>query len=155
MKHKTMANLLRSVIVLLVLCGIFVHVWLIPKLLDGGASLDIVTAEWVILAAITMIPCYGVTVIAWFVADSIAKEREFCHRNALLFRWIFGLALGDSAVFLIGSVILYLMGRTYVWCVLGAIVLAALGICVAIAAAVMSHLIDRAADMQDDADLTI
>ena len=155
MKHKTMANLLRVVIFLLVLCGLFIHVWWMSMLLGGGASLNIVTDEWVILAAVALVPCYRVTVIAWLVAGSIAKEQEFCHRIAARFRWIFGLALGDSAVFLIGSLILYLAGRAYVWCVLGATVLGVLGVCVAIAAAVMSHLIDRAADMQDDADLTI
>ena len=155
MKHSTMANLLRGVIILLVLCGVFVHLYLLPNMFVGGIYRELVTGPWLILAAIALIPCYAVTVIAWQIAGSIEKEREFCHRNATRFRWIFGLALSDSAVFLVGSVILFLIGRAYAWCVLGAVVLAALGVCVAIAAAVMSHLIDRAAVMQDDADLTI
>ncbi len=155
MKHKTMANLLRAVIILLVGCGLFMHIWWIPTIVRDGCSLEMVTVEWVTHAAVALIPCYAVTVIAWFVADSIAKEREFCHRNATFFRWIFGLALGDSTLFFVASIVLYVAERAYVWCVFAALPLAALGICVAICAAVLSHLIDRAADLQEDSDLTI
>lgn len=155
MKHKTMANLLRAVIVLLVGCGLFMHIWWIPNIVRDSYSLEFVTVEWVTLTSAALIPCYAVTVIAWLIADSISKEREFCHRNAALFRWVFGLALGDSALFLLASIVLYATGRAYIWCVFTALPLAALGICVAICAAVLSHLIDRAADLQEDSDLTI
>ncbi len=147
-----MANLLRVVILLLVGCGLFVHIWLIPNVWQ---NVFVATREWLVLAAAAILPCYGAMVMAWMIAGSIAKENEFSHKNAALFKWIALLAVADSGIFLAASAVLFVLERALIWNLLASVPLAAAGICIAICAAVLSRLVDKAADLRDEADLTI
>ena len=94
-------------------------------------------------------------VIAWKIADSISDEQEFCYRNASRFRMIFYLALFDSLFFVVGSIVLVLLVQANPGCVLVTVPLAVFGICISICAAVMARLIEGAAKLQEESDLTI
>lgn len=152
MNHKTMAGLLRVVIIILGLCGVFMHLCWIP----GAPSLFIsVSKWWMILANVALIPCWIVLVIAWGIAGSISKEEEFCYRNAKRFRAVFYLALSDSIFFVAGSAVSIILEPWSFPLVFLAVPMAMLGLCVAICSAVMARLIEGAAKLQEETDLTI
>lgn len=147
-----MANLLRGVIILLTSCGLYVHLWLLPNVWN---NIFFATKEWIVLVCVAIIPCYAAMVMAWLITNSIAKEEEFTKRNAVLFRWIGILAICDSGIFMLLTVLLVILQRALIWNLFAAIPLTAAGICIAICAAVLSRLVGKAAELKEDSDLTI
>jgi len=152
MSHKTMARLLRVVMIILALCGIFMHLWWIPF---APKSFFPISRWWAILANIALIPCWAVLVIGWKIAASIADEKEFCYRNAKRFRVIFYLSLIDSIFFALGSIVAFIIDPWSFLCIVLVVPLMIFGICISICAAVMARLIEGAAKLQEESDLTI
>ena len=159
MGQKTLANWLRAVIIGVAVAGIVIFCLLIPSL---GKELVQQNPEfsgwfwsWLIFLWAVGIPCFAVLVLLWKIASRIAKDRSFSMENANYLKWISWIAAIDTAFFFVGNVVFALIGMSHPGVFIGMMILLLFGIAITVAAAVLSHLVRKAAALQEENDLTI
>ena len=104
---------------------------------------------------LSAIPCYASLVLAWRIFAEIGRNNSFCAENAKRLRTISRLALADTVVYVVLSLVLCAIGAGHpsVVLILTAIIL--FGAAATVCCAALSHLTQKAADMKADSDLTI
>lgn len=159
MEQKTLSKWLKIIIIGVGICGAVVYIFIFP---EYGQSLIYDYPEysycywpWLIFLWITGIPCYGVLILAWKIASNIGINRSFSIQNAKLMKGISLLAAIDSGFFFIGNLVYLFLNMNHPGIVLLALIGVFFGIAVAVAAAALSHLIMKAAQLQEQSDLTI
>lgn len=145
MKQKKLANLLKIMILCVAVCGICVYGIVIPPL---GKRIGFATF-------LTMVPCYVALVYSWEVMSNIAMDASFTVENAKLLGKIASLARIDSVFLLVWSVLFFTLKITNMQIFLISLLIVFFGIVLAAIFAALSHLVLRAADLQDQYDLTI
>ena len=141
MKSKSMAKWLKFILFGAAVCGLAVYLWIIPEM---GKSI----AAWDNGA-------FAALVLAWKIAGNIGADRPFSLANAGLLKGIARLAAGDAAFFFLGNVVLLLLNMNHPSVVLCSLLLVFAGAAIAIASAALSHLVRRAAELQEQSDWTI
>lgn len=110
---------------------------------------------WLVFLLITAIPCYGVLLFAWRIANNIGKGDAFTYSNGKAFRGIFWMAAADTLFFFGGNVLFLLCNFSRPAIFLISLVLVFFGIAIAVCAKAMSHLVDNAAALQEENNGTI
>ena len=159
MKQKSLARWLKAVLLGLALCGGVLYVLVLPAIGQEEVLLYPEFAHcfwpWLGFLWASGVPCYGVLILAWQIAGDIGRDRSFTPANARRLQWIAWLAAGDS-LFFFGMNLLYgLLGMNHPGVLLGSLVVEFAGVCVAVAAGVLSHLVGKAAALQEQSDLTV
>ena len=161
MKKTTMTRLLHAVLIAAVLlAGLFFFAWLPMMGREmAAAEPELAWAYWpcLIWAWIFALPIFAAVYPAWLVFSSISRsEGAFTRQNAVCLRVIAILAFADAVIFPAGMVTVAIMGAgsapLAVVCTPAVMFVCA---AVGIAALVLSHLVDDAAEMKEDQDLTI
>lgn len=159
MEQKTLAKWLKIILIGVGFCGLIVYAAVIP---GYGASLVSQYPEfsgrywpWLIFLWLTGVPCYAALVLGWRVAVNIGQDRSFSLENAKLLAGISRLAAGDAVFFFAGNVALLLLNMSHPGVVLLSLLAVFAGVAVSVAAACLSHLVRKAADLQEQSDLTI
>ena len=157
MNQKSLANLLKTVVILAAIIGAVLCFIVFPMV---GQQLKGKTEEnffwpWLIFLWTGTVPCYLALGKFWKICGTIAADRSFCRENAKGFKQISLLALWDSLYLFAGSVIFLLLNLSHPSVFLGCLLVDFIGFAVSIAAAVLSRLVSRAAAIQDENDLTI
>ena len=145
MKQKKLANWLKIMIIGVGICGLFVYAMVIPPL-----------GRWVAFAVLlTASPCYVALVYSWQIMSNIAKNQSFTMENAKLLGRISGLARMDTMFLMVWSVLYFTMKLINVQILVISLFFVFMGVVVAAIFAALSHLVVKAADLQDQYDLTI
>ncbi len=159
MEQKVLARWLKIILIGVGVCGLIVYGGIIP---GYGASLAEQYPEfsgrywpWLIFLWLTAVPCYTALALGWRVAGNIGRDRSFSLENAKLLSWISRLAAGDAAFFFAGNVALWLLDMSHPGVVLLSLLAVFAGVAVTVAAACLSHLVRKAAGLQEQSDLTI
>jgi hypothetical protein len=158
MKQSSLARWLKFIILGVGLCGLAVYA-IVPIFgksvaeYAGGVYLN----YWpmVIFIWLTALPCYGALVLAWRIAGNIGADRSFSMENAGLLKWISVLAAGDAGFFFLGNIVLWLMNLNHPAVVLLSLLVVFAGAAVAVASAALSHLVEKAAVLQEESEGTI
>lgn len=158
MSQKTFSALLKIVIIGVALCAVFVYAVLVPSF---GA--DLATAEfaylytpWLVVIELTALPIAAALVLAWIIAVNIGRDKSFCIQNARLLAVIAVLAIADAAYFFTAVVVLTLVYKvTHPSVVIFTLIVCFVGVAIAVAAAALSHYAKKAAELQEQSDLTI
>ena len=104
---------------------------------------------------VTAVPCYAALLMGWKIAANIGLDRSFSQENARLLQIIAGLAAGDTAYFFAGNIVMFFMNMNHPGIFLLSLLICFAGISVTVAAVCLSHLVYKAADLQEQSDLTI
>lgn len=159
MEQRTLSRWLKFVIIGVGICGLLIYFYVLPdygkNLASGYPEFSDRYWPWLIFLWITAIPCYAALAFGWKIADNIGKDRSFSMDNAKLLKWIAWMAAGDSAFFFVGNVGMMLFGMSHPAVLLASMMLVFAGVAVTVAAAALSHLVRKAADLQEQSDLTI
>jgi hypothetical protein len=159
MGQKTLANWLRAVIIGVGLCGLVIFFLFIPifgqSVVEKYPEFSGWYWPWLIFIWVCGVPCYAVLVLLWRISSNISKNRSFSSENANYLKWISLLAAIDTAVFFVGNIVLWLLNMNHPGVVLGLMVVAFFGVAITVAAAILSHLVKKAAALQEESDLTI
>ena len=159
MEQKALSKWLKAIIVGMGLCGLVVYGLILPF---GGRDLSTASPElahyywpWLCFLLATGFPCFAVLALGWRIADSIGEGRSFSTDNAKRLAQISHLAAGDAGLLFAGNVALLLLNMHHpgVFIALLAVVFA--GVAIAVGAACLSHLVQKAAALQEQSDLTI
>ena len=103
----------------------------------------------------TAIPCYIVLVLGWKIAGNIGADRSFSKENAELLQSIAWLIAGDILFFFLGNAILFFCSMNHPGILLVSLLICVIGIAISVAAACLSHLVRKAADLQEQSDFTV
>ena len=159
MKQVTLAKWLKLITIGIALCGLVVYCFLIPGYGGSIASNYPEFADcyvpWLVFLSLTAIPCYIALFLAWKIFDNIGKDRSFCLENAKYLKWISWLAAGDSAYFFIGDLVLLFLNMNQPGIVLYSLIVVFAGVAISVASAALSHLVRKAALLQEESDLTV
>lgn len=159
MNQSSLSKWLKCIIIVVGLCGLLVYAWVIPSL---GQSLMANYPEfshcylpWMILIWITGIHCYVVLAYGWRIAGNIKRNRSFSIENAKLLKRIAVLAVADTGFFFIMNIVYWLLDMNHPGIVLMSLIVLVIGIAISAVSAALSHLVRKAADLQEQSDLTI
>lgn len=159
MDQKSLSKWLKWIILGIAVCGLIFYCRILPEL---GHSIIARYPEfsgwywpWLAFFWLTAVPCCAVLALGWKIAVSVGEDRSFTADNARRLARIAWLAAGDTAFFLAGNILFLLLGMNHPGVVLGLLLVAFAGVAVAVAAACLSHLVGKAASLQEQSDLTI
>ena len=159
MGQKALARWLKLILCGVGLCGAAVYFGFFPSM---GSSLAAYYPEfsdrywpWLIFLWGSGIPCYLVLGLGFRIARNIGEDRSFSRANAEYLKWIAYLAAGDGVYFFLGNVILWLTDMSHPGMALASLLVVFAGVSVTVAAAVLSHLVQKAADLEEQSELTI
>ena len=159
MKQKSLSNWLKAIIIGMGFIGLVFYGLVVPALGNDLVSHYPEYSDsyylWVVFLWLTAIPCYIVLYLAWKISANIGKDNSFSKENAVCMKYISMLAAGDSIFFFIGNIVYLVIGFNHPSIVLAALVIVFIGVSIAVAAAVLSHLILKAAQLKEENDLTI
>ena len=156
MNKLALSRRLQIILIGLAVCGLIFYAFLLPYFasqLLGQSPF----AFWVYMCFlwISGIPCYVTLVFAWRIAANIGRDHSFTEENAILLRKISTMAALDAVYIFAGNPILILLGVGEVMFMLLSVIIIFAGVAVAVAAAALSHLVLRAAELQEQSDLTV
>ncbi len=159
MEQKTLSRWLKVILVGVGLCGLVVYGAVLPlygqSLVGQNPDMANLYWPWLIFLWATGVPCYAALVIGWRIAVNIGKDRSFSEDNARHLKRIALLAAGDAVFFFIGNIVLLFANMSHPGVVLGSLLVVFAGVAVSVAAAALSHLVLKAALLQEQSDLTI
>lgn len=107
----------------------------------------------IIAISLSAVPIAIALVLFWKICTEIGRDNSFCHKNAGRLTGIGFCALIDTGYCAVGTVTLEILVGSPVW-LLG-LGVCTVGLAVALAAFLLSHLVLKAADMKAENDLTI
>ena len=159
MEQKTLAKWLKIILIGIGLGGLVVFFFIIPSF---GVSMMQEYPEfsnrfwpWLIFLWACGIPCYAVLFFGWKIATNIGRDQSFSETNANHLKWIAYLAAGDGVLFFAGNLIMLLTNMSHPGIVLLSLLVVFAGVAVAVASGALSHLVKKAAVLQEQSDLTI
>ena len=159
MEQKAFSRWLKGIIIGIGLCGLIFYAAVVPVLadcmLEGNPEFAAAVLPWKIFIWCSGIPCFAVLYFAWRIVADIGLDRSFTDENAKRLKWISGLAAGDALFFFLGNILLLFLGMNHPGIVLVSSVVVFIGVAVAVASAALSHLVKKAAALQEQSDLTI
>lgn len=160
MKQTSLAKWLKFIIFGIGICGLIVYALVLPAF--GQSFADSYHGEfdncywpWLIFLWATGIPCFIALIFAWKIAGNIGADKSFSSANAKLLKWISLLAAGDAAFFFMGNIVYLLLNMNHPGIVLFSLIIEFIGIAIAVASAALSHLVQKAAVLQEQSDWTI
>ena len=159
MNQQKLSAWLKAILIGVGLCGLIVYFAVLPSI---GSSLHASFPEfaawhwpWMIFLWLTAIPCFAALVMGWRIAVNIGKDRSFSEENARLLQRIGYLAAADTAFFFLGNIVFFFLGMNHAGIMLASLLICFAGVAVTVAAVCLSHLVHKAADLQEQSDLTI
>ncbi|MBR1391073.1 MAG: DUF2975 domain-containing protein [Lachnospiraceae bacterium] len=159
MEQKALTKWLKIILIGVGICGLIVYIVIFPSY---GQSLVYEYPEfsnrywpWLIFLWVSGIPCYTVLVFGWKIASNIGKDRSFSNENAGYLKWISWLAAADGIFFFVGNIVLLFTNMSHPGIALFSLLVVFAGVAVAVASAALSHLVQKAAVLQQQSDLTI
>ena len=158
--EKKLTVLMRTAIVLIGICGVAICLFWLPMNGNNGG----VTLSWEVLQKtenciqyifqwVVSLPCFWLLVMAWIIASDMQKERLFVEKNALRVKQATAILLADILLFLIGNIIFALLGWSE-WLILH-LFAAVVGLIIAILLFIFSQYLMKAANLQEESDLTV
>lgn len=159
MDQKSLAKWLKAILIGVGICGILIYALFLPftgRCITGEyPEFSSWFYPWLVFLWITALPCYGVLVLGWRIASNIGKNHSFTMQNGTYLKWISILAAGDSLFFFAGNLLYWIWNINYPVIVILSVVVTFFGMAVSVAAAALSHLVAKAADLQEQSDWTI
>ena len=159
MEQQKLAKWLKVIVIGIAICGIFIYAFIIPGygklIVKDYPEFAYCYQPWLIFISLTAIPCYAALYLAWKIFSNIGNDRSFSKENADYLKWISWLAAFDAAFFFGGNVVLFFLGMNHPGIFLYSLIVVFAGVAIAVAAAALSHLVLKAASLQEESDLTV
>jgi hypothetical protein len=157
MKRLGLVRTLKGTILFLAVMAAVCYIGIFPGTIREMGAQNAGTA-WlvtpgIVAVSISAAPIAIALVLFWQICTEIGRDNSFCHKNASRLTGIGFCALIDTGYCAVGTVTLEIMVGSPIW-VTGMMV-CTVGLAIALAAFLLSHLVLKAADMKAENDLTI
>lgn len=159
MKQKTLSLWLKSLIILALIFGALIYGLYVPLIAHEmrGTYPELAWAYRPMLIFLegTLIPCLAALGLAWSIASEIGCDNSFSHKNARSMMVIAILAAADVVYFRGGMIVFAILGASSGPVLLMSFLADVVGLAISVCAAVLSHLIKKAAFLKEENDLTV
>lgn len=159
MSQKSLSGWLKAAIIAAGLCALAVYAVIIPSygvsIVSQYPEFEYRFLPWLLFLCGTALPVYAVLVIGWLIARDVGNDRSFRAANAKRLKWCAILAAADSAYFFIGNAALLLCNCSHPGVMILSMLVVMAGVAVSVIFAALSHLVGKAADLQEQSDLTV
>lgn len=159
MTQKSLSKWLKGIIIGIALCGLVIYGFLLPvfgrDLANANPEFAYCYEPWLVILWISAVPCYLVLYNGWKITIQIARDNSFSLENACYLKRICILALVDSVYFFLANLVLWLLNMNHPGILLASLFVDFAGVVVAVTAASLSHLVLKAAEIQQENQLTI
>lgn len=156
--EKTSLSLKITVIATGLLGAVF-YFWALPSV---GKFIAEVSPEfagayypWLILFWVTAIPCYTALVLLWKVVKSIDTDELFRKVNADRFTMVAKLAYTDASIFIAANILFLFLNFNHPSILIASAFVCVVGVAFGICMKALAGFFDKAADLQEENDLTI
>lgn len=159
-KQKTLSNWLKSVVIGMGILGAIVYGYVLPMCWQNATvnhtSLG-GTAYWIRMGFlwITAIPCYIALVYAWKVFTEIGNNNSFSFVNAKYLKNVAILALVDTVYYFVGNMVMFFANMNHPGVLLISFLICFVGAAVVIVCAALYQLVQKAAELKEENELTI
>ena len=159
MEQRKMVKWLKFLVIFVAICGLILCAVVIPvvgrELSGMSPELGRYFKPWVTFVWVLAIPCFAALIHAWMIFSNIEKDKAFSMENAKHMEKISYLAGADTIALISGNIVLLILNINHPSVFLVFLMIGIIGIGISVAAAVLSHLIQKAANLQNENDLTI
>lgn len=159
MEQRTLVCWLKLMVVFAAVCGIVLCAGILPlegkKLAAAYPELAYCYLPWLIFLWMLAVPCFLALMLAWRIFGRIERDCSFCMENADALRKISFLAAADAGLLFFGNALFFLLNMNHPAVLLAGCMAVVAGIGISVASAVLSHLVRKAAKLQEQSDLTI
>ena len=160
MKRLGLVRTLKGTILFLAAMTAFFYIVVFPQrilLLEEPGRLNY-DASWLVTPgliafSLSAIPIAIALVLFWQICTEIGRDNSFCHKNASRLSGIGFCALIDTGYCAVGTVTIEILVGSPIW--VTGLMVCTVGLAIALAAFLLSHLVLKAADMKSENDLTI
>ena len=158
MKRVGLVRTLKGTILFLAAMTAFFYIAVFPQrileLEDRlNAEVSWLVTPGIIAISISAIPIAIALVLFWQICTEIGRDNSFCHKNASRLSGIGFCALVDTGYCAVGTLTIEILVGSPIW--VTGLMVCTVGLAIALAAFLLSHLVLKAADMKSENDLTI
>ena len=157
MKRLGLVRTLKGTILFLAVMAAVCYIGIFPGTIRELGAQNVgpawLVTPGIVAVSISAAPIAIALVLFWQICTEIGRDNSFCHKNASRLTGIGFCALIDTGYCAVGTVTLEIMVGSPIW-VTGMMV-CTVGLAIALAAFLLSHLVLKAADMKAENDLTI
>ena len=159
MSQKSLSKWLKAIIGGMAICGALIYLYIIPilgrDLVDARPEYTSWYFPWLAVVLVSAIPCYWGLYFGWKISTEIGKDNSFSMENAEYLKNISILAALDSLYFFAANVVFMVINMNHPGVFLISLIVVFIGLAVTVAAAALSHLVRKAAEIQQENELTI
>ena len=163
MKPKNFSIMMKAVIIMIAVFGTLFYFLFVPMMAKEMQSFYIndmayytkLYYAWTVLIWLTSVPCYAVLVLVWKMANSVKNDTQFSHKNSGRLSKIALLALIDGAFFFVMNIIYLLANLNHPGVLVASFLVFLVSIAFSAAAKVLAGMVEKAAVLQEENDLTI
>ncbi|WP_075717690.1 DUF2975 domain-containing protein [Roseburia sp. 499] len=159
MSQKSLSKWLKAIIGGMAICGALIYLYIIPilgrDLADARPEYTLWYFPWLAVVLVSAIPCYWGLYFGWKISTEIGKDNSFSMENAEYLKNISILAALDSLYFFAANVVFMVINMNHPGVFLISLIVVFIGVAVTVAAAALSHLVRKAAEIQQENELTI
>lgn len=159
MKQSNLSAWLKTVAVIVGIMGLLLFFLIFP--ISGHdiaeQNPDIAFMYWpcMIYLWIMAVPCYVALWQFWRIAVEIGRDNSFCHANVIALEIIGRMSLLDTILLFSGSAVIFIIKALTPAVLLAIVFICILGIAMSVLCAALSHLVEKAASLKEENDLTI
>ena len=159
MNQKSLSSVLKIITVCAAVCFALIFFWIIPIYGRPFAALypefEYCYIPWLVFMVLFSLPCFAALFFGWKIAANIGRDNSFSYENAKYLGTISILAGADSAFFFAGNVVLLFLNMSHPGIALFSLFAVFAGTAICAICAALSHLVQKAAAMKAENDLTI
>lgn len=157
MKRVALVRTLKGVVIFLAVLGAIFYGFVFPQLIRdiGAVEFTWLVKPATVAVSLSAIPIAAALVLFWRICTEIGRDNSFCHQNAGRLSGIGFCALADTAYCVVGTVTIFMITGGHPGVFLAAATAIFIGLAIALAAFLLSHLVLKAAELKDEHDLTI
>ncbi len=159
MNQERLSKWLKIIILGVGICGAIIYFYIFPfwgrEIIAEKPEFTNAYIPWLIFLWITAVPCYVVLICGLRIASEIEKDNSFSEINARHLKIISYLAAVDCFVFFGGNIIFLFLDMNYAETVLLSLIIVFFGVAVSVTSAALSHLVYKAAKLQEESKFTI
>jgi len=159
MKQKELSIWLRAIVAVIGLTVILLALVYVPNagktLVRAAPGTDWLYKPCLVYVWITVMPVMAALYLAWRIFSEIGEDNSFCAANARRLKYICYMAVLDTLLYIIAAFILAAIDQLHIGIFVIIMCVVFMGVAMSVAAAALSHLTRKAADLKSENDLTI
>ena len=159
MKQDAFSKYLKGMVIAIALLGLLLCVFFVPgfgkDIIKINPNLTYLYYPSLVFVYITVIPVYIGLWNAWRIFSKIGKNNSFCFENSKRLKNIAYLASADTFLYVAAAIALLSMDALGWNALIFIVIIVFIGFAMAIVCSSLSHLVDKAATLKEENDLTI